>query len=334
MSLRLVGDIGGTHARFALCGAPDGPDGLPRAERKLVVAEHAGLVEAAQAYLAALPAVERAAVTEAVLAVATPVLGDSVAFTNSPWRFSVAAAKKALGLERLTVINDFVAQAAAVTVLGPQDLVELRPGSAKPGSTKPGGAKPGGAAVVLGPGTGLGVAFVLREPGRPPRILPSEGGHASFSPQDETQDEILRRLRLRHGGHVSVERLLSGPGLLHIALALGEMAGQDLPLREPADVSRRAASGECAICRRALGLFSAMLGAAAGDLALTLLTEGGVFLTGGLCRNLGPLLDREALAAAFLAKGRFDGYLSGIPVWQVVRPHAGLLGAAAYHPPG
>lgn len=324
MSLRLVGDIGGTHARFALCGAPDGPDGLPRAERKLVVAEHAGLVEAAQAYLAALPAAERAAVTEAVLAVATPVLGDAVAFTNSPWRFSVAAAEKALGLERLTVINDFVAQAAAVTILGPQDLAVLRPGS----------TKPGGAAVVLGPGTGLGVAFVLREPGRPPRILPSEGGHASFSPQDETQDKILRRLRLRHGGHVSVERLLSGPGLLHIALALAEMAGQDLPLREPADISRRAAAGECDICRRALGLFSAMLGAAAGDLALTLLTEGGVFLTGGLCRNLGPLLDREALAAAFLAKGRFGAYLSGIPVWQVVRPHAGLLGAAAYHPPG
>lgn len=323
MSLRLIGDIGGTHARFALSGAADGPDRAPRAERKLVVAEHAGLVEAARHYLDALPPAERAAVREAVLAVATPVLGDAVAFTNSPWRFSIAAAEKALGLERLTVINDFVAQAAAVTVLEGEDVAVLRAGHARPGAPL----------AVLGPGTGLGVAFVLREPGRPPRILPSEGGHCSFSPQDDLQAEILRRLRARHGGHVSVERLVSGPGLLHIAQTLAEMAGQDLPLREPADVSRRAAGGDCETSRQALRLFSAMLGAAAGDLALTLLTEGGVFLTGGLCRNLGPLLDREALAEAFLAKGRFAGYLSPVPVWQVMRPHAGLLGAAAYQPP-
>lgn len=317
MSLRLVGDIGGTHARFALCGA----DGAPHDERKLVVAEHAGLVEAAQAYLAGLP--EHAPrVQAAVLAVATPVLGDAVAFTNSPWRFSIAQAERALGLERLTVINDFVAQAAAVTALGPQDMAALRPGTAKPGAPR----------AVLGPGTGLGVAFVLETPGQPPRILPSEGGHASFAPQDDLQAEILDRLRARHGGHVSVERLLSGPGLLHIAQALAERAALDLPLREPADVSRRAAAEACETSRQAISLFSALLGATAGNLALTLLTEGGVFLTGGLCRNLGPLLDREALAAAFTAKGRFAGYLSTIPVWQVMRPHAGLLGAAAYHP--
>ena len=311
MTRRLLADIGGTNARFALSEG----GGLPQAERKLAVADYSGVVEAAQAYLAGR------AVEEAVFAVATPVRGDAVAFTNNPWRFSILEAKRQLGLERLTVINDFVAQAASISLLDAEDLSVLKPGAPQEGQPR----------VVLGPGTGLGVAFVLHEGGAT-HILPSEGGHASFAPEDELEAEILRRMRPLHGGHVSAERLLSGPGLLQIAQILGEIRGTPTPAASPADVTRLAAPGGCPACAEAAHVFSAMLGATAGNLALTLLAEGGVFIAGGLCRNMGPLLDREALLRAFHAKGRFAGFLEGVPVVQLLRPHTGLLGAAAYRP--
>ncbi|MCR0983697.1 glucokinase [Roseomonas populi] len=309
MTLRLVGDIGGTNARFAL--SEDGR--APRDEAKLPGADYPGPIEAAEAYLAGR------AVEEAVLAVATPVLGDEVAFTNSPWRFSIADAKRRLGVERLAIINDFVAQASAVPHLEQGECRVLKEGSPKP--THP--------AVVLGPGTGLGVAFLV-DAGGTSRVLPSEGGHASFAPQDDLQEEVLRRLRVTYGGHVSLERVLSGPGLLALARIIGEVQGRPVELAGPPDVSARAAAGDCPVCSEALRVFSGVLGAAAGNLALTLLADRGVYVTGGLCRNLGPLLDVAALRAGFTGKGRFAGYLEKVPVIQVMRPHSGLLGAAAW----
>lgn len=309
-ALRLVGDIGGTNARFGLSAA----GGAPTQERKLVVSDHAGLIEAVLAYL------DGRKVDEAVLAVATPVLGDRVAFTNSPWSFSIAEAKAALGLSRLTVINDFVAQAAAIPLLGERDLVALQPAETRPQRPR----------LVIGPGTGLGVAFVQQDATGRFQILPSEGGHASFAPQDALQAEILRRLRKIHGGHVSAERLVSGPGLLQLAQLLAELEGGAPKLETPMDVSHGATAGD-PVCAQAVTLFCEMLGATAGNLALSLLTEGGVYIAGGLCRTLGPLLDPAAVLRGFRAKGRFEGYLRGLPVWQVLRPHTGLLGAAAYH---
>jgi glucokinase len=311
MSMRLIGDIGGTNARFALCepGAP------PQEERKLSVAEYPGLIEAALAYLAGRR------VTEAVFAVATPVLGEVVAFTNSPWRFTIPEAKRMLGLERLIIINDFAAQAAAIDGLAPGDLRVLKPGEADPAAPR----------VVIGPGTGLGVAF-LSGAGAAARVLPSEAGHCSFSPQDALQAEILGRLRAEFG-HVSTERLLSGPGLLRIANELAEIRGGAIRFAAPPEVSQRAAAGDCPLATEALRIFAAILGATAGDLALTLLAEGGVYVAGGLCRNLGPLLDVEAMVAGFTAKGRFETYLRQVPLIQVMRPHTGLLGAAIYRAP-
>lgn len=305
--MRLVGDIGGTHARFALCG----PDGIMEDERKLRVSDHPGLIEAAQAYLAGR------AVDEAVFAVATPVLGDVVAFTNSSWRFTVSEARERLGLRKLSVINDFVAQACAVQRLQAADFRQLKPGTAVPGRPR----------VVMGPGTGLGVAFLLWEGDRV-RVLASEAGHNSFSPQNGRQAEILAML-WREFGHVSTERLLSGPGLLRLANGLAVLEGREERFGTPPEVSQRAAEG-CALCLEAVGMFSAILGATAGDLVLALLAEGGVYVTGGLCRNLRPLLDMEALARGFTAKGRFADYLGRVPVEQVMRPHTGLLGAAVY----
>jgi len=309
--MRLIGDIGGTNARFALSEAR----GDYRDERKLPVANYAGLADAAAAYLRDGPKVE-----EAVFAVAARVGDEVVQFTNSPWSFSISATKRALGLTRLVAINDFAAQAQSVPALKPEDLRELRPGPQL--ANRP--------MLVIGPGTGLGAAFLLPD-GAGWRVVPGEAGHASFAPEDDVQSELLTRLR-RRLGHVSLERLLSGPGLLSIAILLAEIDGVRLELNEPRDVSARAADGSCPHCSEAVRVFSSILGAAAGNLALTLLADGGVFITGGLSRGLAPLLDVAALNRAFTGKGRFSEFLQAIRITQVLRPHTGLLGAALYDP--
>ena len=307
--MRLVGDIGGTNVRFAVAEA----GGQPGNARKLPVARYPGLVEAVEDYLTDALRVE-----EAVLAVAGPVLGDEVRFTNSAWRFSIDDVRRRLGLRRLVVINDLVAQALSIAALRADELATLKPGARDP-------RKP---ALVIAPGTGLGVAFILNDAGTVAGI-PSEAGHATFAPTDSLQGEILSRLQGAHG-HVSIERLLSGSGLLAIATTLARINGETIDVRDPRDVSARAAAGQCPICREAIRIFSAILGSTAGNLALTLLTGGGVFISGGLCRGLRSLLYVEALTEAFVAKGRSRSYLDAIPIDQILRPHAGLLGAALY----
>lgn len=307
--MRLVGDIGGTNARFAIAE----PGKYPHDVRKLPAAQYPGLVEAAQDYLSGAPMVE-----EAVLAVAGPVLADEVRFSNSAWRFSIADVRQRLGLRKLVVINDLVAQALSVAALQPDEISSIKAGTRD--SAQP--------TLVIGPGTGLGVAFLLNKAGTLVG-LPSEAGHATFAPMDRVQAEILSRLQGQYR-HVSAERLLSGSGLLAIATTLAEINGEIIDVHDPRDVSARAAAGQCPTCHEAIRIFSSILGSTAGNLALTLLTGGGVVITGGLCRGLRPLWDVTVLTEAFVAKGRFRSYLNGIPIDQILRPHAGLLGAAVY----
>ena len=304
---RLIADIGGTHARFALSG----PDGEPQFEQKLEVADYEGVVEAARAYLAGRR------VVHAVFAVATHVDSDWIHLTNAPWAFSVRATQEALGLERIAVINDFTAQALAVPRLAPGDRIQIGPGEPQPG-----------ASAVIGAGTGLGVAGLLPILGTWYPI-PSEGGHVSLAPHDERDAAVLAYLQ-RQFGHVSTERVLSGPGLINLATALATLDGETLVIDDPHEVSRRAASGECRFCEETLQRFSSLLGAAAGDLALIFCALGGVYIGGGLAKRLGALFDVERFRASFVAKGRFVDYLSRIPTYLVTRRDPGLVGAAAY----
>jgi len=311
--MRLVGDIGGTNARFAIAE----PGKHPHDVRKLPAAQYPSLAEAAENYLSRAPMVE-----EAVLGVAAPVLGDEVRFSNSAWQFSIEDVRRRLGLRRLVIINDLVAQALSVAALQPDEIAPVKAGTRDP--TQP--------SLVIGPGTGLGVAFLLSNAGTLgvlPRVLPSEAGHATFAPMDRVQAEILSHLHGRYP-HVSAERLLSGSGLLAIATTLAKINGQMIDMKDPRDVSARAAAGQCPICSEAIRIFSSILGSTAANLVLTLLTGGGVIITGGLCRALRPLWDVTALTEAFIEKGRFRSYLDGIPIDQILRPHAGLLGAAMY----
>ena len=308
---RLVGDIGGTNARFGVVEE----DGLPADIRTLAVADHPGLVEAAREYLAGR------AVDEAVIAVATPVETEFVQFTNSPWSFSIQEIAPRLGAPRAAVINDFVAQALAVPHLLPDEREQIGGGPPLPG-------RPIG---VIGAGTGLGVAGLV-EVGGQHVALAGEGGHASFAPGGARERAALERLAARFG-HVSNERVLSGPGLLYLAQASAELDGVAFTASTPAEVAQQARQASCPVCVETLRIFSAQLGSAGGDLALTYGARGGIYIAGGLCLNLGELFDRGLFRARFEEKGRMRSYLEPIPTYLITRSDTGLLGAARYRWP-
>ncbi len=305
---RLIGDIGGTNARFALVEK----DGSVRNERHLLVRDYPDLAAAAEAHLGS----ER--VTEAVIAVATPVEADEIRFTNSPWRFSITSLKERLGLQHLAVINDFVAQALAMPQLAGDELERMGEGTATAGR----------AVGVLGAGTGLGVSALV--PGTLGwTALPTEGGHVSFAPGNEREDRVLAVMRARLG-HVSNERLLSGQGLLNLAQSLATIDGGSTPAGTAEEVTQAARDATCPACVEAAAMFSALLGAAAGNLALTIGARGGVYVAGGVCLRLGALFDRAAFRHRFLDKGRMRAFLEPIPTWLVLRGDTGLIGAAHY----
>lgn len=304
---RLVSDIGGTNARFALVGE----DGWPYGEKTLKTKDFPGVTEAVAAYL------DGCQVDGVVLVVAGPVESDRIALTNCPWAFSLAETKAVLGVEHLVAINDFVAQALAIPRLGAEECVKL--GGGDPLEDRP--------IAVIGPGTGLGVAGLLKidDVYRP---IATEGGHVAFAPKDDVEAAVLGVLRERYG-HVSNERLLSGPGLVNFASALARLQDKDLAISNSSDVVQRVEQEACPICLDAIQRFCTLLGAAAGDLALTLGARGGVYLTGGMIAHLGRHFDAERVGRAFVDKGRFKAYLEAIPLMRVLRGDTGLIGAAA-----
>lgn len=310
---RLVGDVGGTNARFAWQAAPGAPlsDVLT-----LPCADHATLEAAMQHYLATLG---RGRPHCAAIGIANPVVGDQVRMTNHHWSFSIEAVRQLLGLERFLVINDFTALALSLPVLPKNELRQIGSGEAVVGA-------PLG---LLGPGTGLGVSGLLPARGGQ-RAIPinGEGGHVTLAAADTREEAVIRRLRERFG-HASAERALSGPGLVNLYVALCEVHGLAAQPLQAADVSSRAAAGEDPICIEALDLFFSFLGNVAGNLALSLGARGGVYIGGGIVPRLGDAIDRSRFRERFEAKGRFGSYLQGIPTLLVdARVSPALLGAA------
>lgn len=309
----LVGDIGGTHARFGLLGR----DGEVSSIQSLTTSDYPSLEATARAYLETVEPEVAPAV--GAIAVAGPVSGDVFELTNLGWKFSVSSVRQALELERLVMLNDFQALALAVPFLDSDDLDAVRPGEAVPGQ----------ALAVLGPGTGLGVSGAIPVGDRW-AALRAEGGHRDLAASTELEWEVVKRLAVRFGGHVSAERAVSGSGLVNLYETLGEIEGVEhaargeVTARQIDDLARQ---GD-ARAEQAIALFCGWLGAIAGDLALTLGARGGVYLGGGLLAKMGEMFDRQRFEERFLAKGRFRGYLEPIPVWLIRRRAAALLGAA------
>ena len=313
-SIRLLADIGGTNARFALEFGP----GRIELIDVLACEDHASLVDAIRAYLAT-PGVLTAApnpIRHAAIAIANPVTGDYVRMTNHHWEFSIDAVRRKCEFETLLVLNDFSALARSLPHLGEQ---KRQVGGGVPLPDSPLG--------LVGAGTGLGVSGLI-PCGSSWTALQSEGGHVSFSPADELEVAILQ-FAWREFEHVSAERLLSGAGLELIYRALADRAGRREERLSAPEISRRALAGECALCDQVLETFCGMLGAAAGNLALSLGAQGGVYIGGGIVPRLGERFDRSCFRSRFEQKGRFAAYLAKIPTYVITADYPAFIGVSA-----
>lgn len=304
MTTLLVGDVGGTHARFAMAKAVAGRPIRLETVRHLAVAEHGSLEEALAAYLAGI---DGPAATAATIAVAGAVEPGPFVLTNSGWMVDRAGLASRLGLQDVMLLNDFEAVAHLVSQADWQSLAPL---------AGPAVSIPHGPVTVLGPGTGLGVALVLPDGS----VVATEGGHVGFAPADDAEDALLQALRVRFG-RVSVERLASGPGLA----ALVEAMGHPGPHRD-AELWTAALAGEAPIAA-ALDRWLAILGGVAGDLVLAH-GSGGLVLAGSLVARLGDRLGRDPFLAAFHRKGRFASRMAAISIRRLDHPEPGLSGAA------
>ena len=308
---RLVADIGGTNARFALIEAPGA---APSHIRVLACADFTGPEAAVHAYLAAEGVSTPCA---AAFGIANPVTGDRVAMTNHHWAFSVDALRTTLGLDRLLLVNDFTALALSLPHLATVELEQVGDGEARPGQ----------AIALLGAGTGLGISGLVPA-GDTLVPLQGEGGHVSLPASTPREAQVVAWLAARHG-HVSAERVLSGPGLLALYTALCALNGVPAETLSAEAVSARGRDGTCPHCVEALSMFCALLGTVAGDLALTLGARGGIYIGGGIVPQLGEFFARSPFRARFEAKGRFQPYLARIPTWVIRSPHVALIGASA-----
>jgi glucokinase len=313
-TLALIADVGGTNARFALTDpATEAPEIIePRA---LATADFASLQHAAEHYLTEVGANPDCA----AIAVASPVHGEEIRLTNRAWSFTRGELKQALGLRRLSVINDFGAVSWAVPALQPHEYVTLHGRDDAPLR---------GPVSVIGPGTGLGVALLVGDAQRGWNVVETEGGHVSFAPLGDEELLIARWLTARFG-RVSTERVLCGAGLSHIDAILRSngTAPHDVALRDPAEIVAAALEGHDVAARRALARFCAVLGSVVGDAGLI---HGArtVMIAGGMVPRFIPFLRSSAFRERFLAKGRFVAYLESMTIRVITHPHPGLLGAA------
>ncbi|KKO46537.1 glucokinase [Arsukibacterium ikkense] len=308
----IVADIGGTNARFSRVKMAD------LTLDKVAVypcATFASLADALQHYQQQQ---QLTMLKHVAIAIACPVTGDDVSMTNFHWQFSISAMQRQLGLSRLLVMNDFTAVAMSLPALTASDKVQLGQGSSQP--DKP--------MAVLGAGTGLGVAHLIKVDGKfvP---LPGEGGHVDWAAQTE-QEWFIQQMLSKEYGHVSPERLLSGPGLEAIYRALALYRRLDVAPLSAGEIGQQALAGTSELASATVAQFFASLGSVAGDLALTLSTFGGVYVAGGIAPKLLPLLEASEFRTRFEAKGRFSAFNRQIATYIVTAPQPGLLGAAVY----
>ncbi|MBQ96318.1 MAG: glucokinase [Actinobacteria bacterium] len=310
-------DLGGTHARFAIATvARNGAITLGEPVT-LHTEDHASFQSAWESFRerrgGSLP-------PRVAIAIAGPVGGDVIRFTNNPWIIRPALMREKLGVEAYCLVNDFEAVAHAVARVGEDQFIHLS------GPDKP--LAPTGRLSVLGPGTGLGVAHLYREPDGTYRVSATEGGHIDFAPLDQIDDAILARLRKRHM-RVSVERVVAGPAISDIYQTLAAIEGKPVAEEDDVAIWTRGQDGSDSLAAAAVDRFCMSLGSVAGDIALAQGGFGGVVIAGGLGYRIRESLSKSGFAARFKAKGRFQELMASIPVKLITHPQPGLFGAAA-----
>jgi glucokinase len=310
-----VADVGGTHARFALAEIEEGRVLALDEPVTLKTAEHASFQLAWQEFgkrkQIDLP-------NELALAFAGPVGGDLLKLTNNPWVIRPSLIKERLDVDRYVVVNDFGAVAYAVATL-PDDQFRHICGPDRPLPSE-------GVISIVGPGTGLGVAALLRKPDHYD-VIETEGGHVDFAPLDGLEDRILTELR-RNFRRVSVERIASGRGLWNLYEALGAIDGRDLKFHDDKQLWAAALEGSDGLALAALDRLCLTLGAVAGDMALAQ-GASGVVIAGGVGLRIADYLPQSGFRDRFIAKGRFERRMDDMPVRLITHPQPGLFGAAA-----
>lgn len=317
MSHLLAGDIGGTKTLLRIGTA----EGTPLLQKSYASADYAGLAEILEAFLREADSPQLVA---ACLALAGPVSWRRVKLTNLPWEVDADALAARFGIPRVTLINDFEAVGHGVAALQAADLLTLQAGTPQKHGTR----------VVVGAGTGLGVAWMSWRDGRY-TVHPSEGGHMDFAPADATQYALLQYLQQRYG-HVSFERIVSGPGLTAIFEFLRD-SGRGLPSAKllaamseddpAAAIAWAAQQGDEPVAQMALDLFVRVYGAFVGNLALLALPRGGIYVAGGIAAKITATMQCGDFMRAFLDKGRYTELLASLPLHIVTNPQVGLLGA-------
>lgn len=308
----LVGDIGGTNARFAILA---GPDAAPQDFPVLRTADYANIDDAIRdAILPQCPVAPRSV----ILAIAGPVEGDEISLTNCDWVVRPKTMISDLGFEDVTVLNDFEAQALAVVALGGEHLEQIGGRPDEVTATR----------VVLGPGTGLGVAGLVRT--RKAWVpVPGEGGHVDLGPRSARDYQIFPHVE-RIEGRVSAEQILCGRGLRNLYLAICAADGIAPVLDTPADITAAGLDGGNAQAAETVALFATYLGRVAGDMALIFMAHGGVYLSGGIPQRILPALKTGAFRAAFEDKAPHGLIMRDIPVHVVTHPLAALSGLSAF----
>ncbi|HEX7192289.1 MAG TPA: glucokinase [Thermoanaerobaculia bacterium] len=299
----IAGDIGGTKVLLRIV-----EDGKVAREQRFESAEYKTFDDMLRAFIT-----EPAPIDAGCFAVAGPVFEDRAEVTNTGWVMSSAALAKAFSIGRVLLINDFYAVALGVPLLAPGDLVSLNAGTRVEKAP----------IAILGAGTGLGEAALVHD-GTKYNVVPGEGGHADFAPQNEEQSRLFGTL-LKKYGHVSWERLLSGMGLVNIDDFLRSIT-RPYDERIPMEIATLADQGD-AIANRTFEIFVDIYGAEAGNMALRLLARGGVFLAGGIAAKNMRHFTNGRFLEAFVRKGRFTDVMHSIPIDVIVNPSVGLLGA-------
>jgi glucokinase len=307
----LLGDIGGTNARFAIGGSERG-----EFARTYRCADFRDLESIVASYLGTLP--DDVQPRNGAIAVAGPVKGPKAEMTNLPWSIDADRIRQHSGLEFLFLVNDFSAQAMAVPLLSPEDIHPLD-------SIEP---EPGAAIAVIGPGTGLGVsALVPAEDGRW-MPLTTEGGHVTMASRTDEEASVIEVLTARFE-HVSAERVVSGQGIENIHSALCEIDGVEDPQLAAAEIADLAVANGDDRAARTLDLFCGFLATAASDLALTIGARGGVYIAGGIPPRFPGLIAASGFRERFNDKGRFRDWLSSVPLRIVMHPRPAFLGLSA-----
>jgi glucokinase len=306
-SAMLLGDIGATNARFALLA-----DGLLGPVRWIAVTRYPQFADAIEDFLQ--EQFRERLIENALFAVAGPVQGERCNFSNCSWTIDGREMRTRFKFQTVQIINDFQATALSLPHLMEQDVRSLGGGRAVSGAPM----------VVLGPGSGLGVAGLVGDGARRV-VVASEGGHATLAATSVREDAVLDHLRKRFG-HVSAERVLSGPGIENLYRAIAALDGIDVPSRNAAEFTNGALQGTCPTSRAALDMFCAMLGGFAGNVALTYGARGGVYIAGGIAPRILDYLAASEFRQRFEQKGRFRDYLESIPSQVIVHSAATFLG--------